>query len=148
MVLLNLIATDVVISAFGLPLDFAAAISRGWVFGRPLCNFVGFLHTFTGFRMKKNLKSLKKMQMTYHYWRNLLNLHPVYSGIPSVLDIGLEKGNLILFLSFIFLPFIGNKKGTLDRESGLGWKLCLMVQWGHLDYLEERNFHLEMIEWG
>ena len=46
--LMNLIFSEFAIALFGMPLDFAGSITRGWTLNTLLCPVGGFIHTFFG----------------------------------------------------------------------------------------------------
>jgi hypothetical protein len=92
MVLLNLVATDIVISSVGLPLDFAAALNRGWTFGRTFCNFLGFLHTFTGFYLIFEYMKHCLVANIFRYW---FHLYFECFSFFEVFDPSHEKSKLI-----------------------------------------------------
>ena len=46
--LVALCVCDLLNSAFGIPVDFAASLQLGWKLGQPLCVFTGFALTFLG----------------------------------------------------------------------------------------------------
>ena len=51
---MNLIFADVVIAAYGIPVDFTAALNYGWKMGRDMCYSSGFLLTMCGNSILEN----------------------------------------------------------------------------------------------
>ena len=47
---MNLILAELVIALYGVPVDFVAAVNRGWVVGEELCFATGFILTLMGKR--------------------------------------------------------------------------------------------------
>ena len=46
--LMNLVFTELLTAAYGLPVDFIATYAYGWKLGKPLCEATGFILTSTG----------------------------------------------------------------------------------------------------
>ena len=51
-ILMNLVAADLMIASYGLPVDFLASYSHGWKHGKALCLTTGFILTTAGYRIK------------------------------------------------------------------------------------------------
>jgi hypothetical protein len=45
---MNLVFTELITAAYGLPVDFTATYTYGWKLGKPLCEATGFILTSTG----------------------------------------------------------------------------------------------------
>ena len=45
---MNLVFSEIIMAAYGMPVDFTASILRGWKLGPEMCHVTGFLLTFSG----------------------------------------------------------------------------------------------------
>ena len=55
---MNIVFTELISAAYGLPIDFLATYTYGWKMGRQLCEITGFILTTSGRSSKWVLRCL------------------------------------------------------------------------------------------
>lgn len=76
LLLMNLLAGELVVAFYGIPVDFYAAARRGWDMGPGLCQFTGFLLTFLGMASINNLVTISIFRyLTIRYVNSNFAVH-------------------------------------------------------------------------
>ena len=92
MLLISINVSELLISLYGIPVDFVASIQLGWKLGESFCQLTGFLLTFLG-------KNVKYKGWYYHY--NFI--YPGLYGINILTCVSLYRWLLVhSYVSIVF----------------------------------------------